>query len=205
MDPEVIEIHYTDPYDPMDSGNTDDAYFECTEIFTFKNVTPDHTVEIIQNGEILSNYSSSLSDDGTLTITFTGIPVAYGDALTTTVTVTTDAGIARSQSAIAPPSLQEAELIMTPNRDGSHSFTVIAHVDSDGSESMVITAELYTFIDDDPIMLTLSPDADGTYSATYTSVSGTRPVETPFAIVSGYWEKVGSGVYSQTRIAEYSF
>ena len=110
-------------------------------------------------------------------------------------------------STFTPPYLmKDATLNMTEeaaDNSTTYTFTITAHTRDDSNEKMVCEAELYTMLGDDYVLVPLSEASPGMYVGTYRVTTTAWPVENPFAIIRGYWDKTSEGKYYQETLAVY--
>jgi len=204
-DPDIGEITYVAP---EISGDEIEAYFQCEQIHTFRDVPAgDITIEIVQDDTPITEYSYEHSEDGMLSIRFTGGLIPVGHSSTTTVTVTSGSESASSTYTLLPPSLESTEISVEKNDDNSYTFTVTANVLSDGTQELVCEALLYTNYDDHTgVTLDMTPESSERYTASHTCfIETSYDEEEAFVIVTGYWAMVGDGEYSQTRMSTYYY
>ena len=203
-DPDIGSVTYVLP---DVSGDENDAYFLCEQIHTFRNVPADFTISVTQDGESIHDFSYEYSEDGTLTVRFTGGLLFVGKASTTTVTVTADGVSAASTYTLTPPSLESAEVAVAKNTDGTYTFTVTARIITDGTQEMVCSAHLFTtYADHSGVSLPMTQVASDRYTASYTtSISTEESEEEALAIVTGHWAMVGDDTYTQAQEAVYYY
>lgn len=180
-------------------SDENDADFLCEQIHTFRNVSPDFTIDITQDGEPIQEFSYDYSDDGTLKVRFTGELIHVGESSTSTVTVTAGNSSAASSFTLLPPSLDSAELAVTKNEDGTHTFTVTAHIIADDTQEMVCQAQLFTSAADITVItLPMTRISSDRYTASHTcSIKSEEEVEEALAVVTGYWAMIEQGTYAQ--------
>ena len=130
--------------------------------------------------------------------------VRPGETTTTTVTVySSGKKLTEQTSTVTAPMLEETSLEVTPNGDGSYTYTLKATVTEGATMDMTMTASLYPTSTVLPIDLTLP--APG-YEATYTSDVLTLGAG-DYAVVYFYarWDVPGAEHIEFNSYAEYSF
>ena len=188
-----------------DSGYTEEDFFAFTDDFTFRNIPEGAVVVATRNGEEVTPMSPSLSSDGTLTVSVGDNMVRPGETTTTTVTVYASSRekLTEQTSTVTAPMLEETWLEVTPNGDGSYTYTVKATVTEGATMDMSMTALLYPTSASEPIELTLP--APG-YEATYTSdVLTLEADDYALAYFTARWDVPGAEHCQITGYAEYSF
>ena len=91
----------------------------------------------------------------------------------------------------------------TADDSTTYTFTITAHTRAGSNEKMVCEAELHTMLGDDYVLVPLFEVSPGMYVGTYRVTTTAWPVENPFAIISGYWDKIPEGTYYQEALALY--
>lgn len=188
-----------------DSGYTEEDFFAFTDDFIFRNIPERAVVVATRNGEEVTPMTPSLSSDGTLTVSVGDNMVRPGETTTTTVTVYASTGekLTEQTSTVTAPMLEETWMEVTPNGDGSYTYTLKATVTEGATMDMTITASLYPTSTVLPIELTLP--APG-YEATYTSGVLTLEAEDfALAYFTARWDVPGAEHCQITSYAEYSF
>jgi hypothetical protein len=200
MEADMGEVVYIPP---EFSGDEIDAYFQFEEYHTFRNVPADgYTIRIIQGETEITEYTSEWSEDGTLFISFTGNPIPVGMETTTTVMLTVGSNTYISTNTVFPPSLESVDVTVTKNEDGTHTFTVVANVVSDGIEQMVCEVILYTVLDDyEGVSLLLTAESGSRYTASYTTrIESENDSEQADILVTAYWARLAPESYYQSAI-----
>lgn len=200
MEADMGEVVYIPP---EFSGDEIDAYFQFEEYHTFRNVPADgYTIRIIQGETEITEHTSEWSEDGTLFISFTGNPIPVGMETTTTVMLTVGSSTYTSTNTVFPPSLESVDVTVTKNEDGTHTFTVVANVVSDGIEQMVCEVILYTVLDDyEGVSLLLTAESGSRYTASYTTrIESENDSEQADILVTAYWARLAPESYYQSAI-----
>ena len=200
MEADMGEVVYIPP---EFSGDEIDAYFQFEEYHTFRNVPADgYTIRIIQGETEITEHTSEWSEDGTLFISFTGNPIPVGMETTTTVMLTVGSNTYISTNTVFPPSLESVDVTVTKNEDGTHTFTVVANVVSDGIEQMVCEVILYTVLDDyEGVSLLLTAESGSRYTASYTTrIESENDSEQADILVTAYWARLAPESYYQSAI-----
>ena len=142
---------------------------------------------------------------------YVGVPgtLHFGSTTTTTVNVSTPDGIISRESRLSPPKLDTANISMVSSDEG-YTFTITARATGeDPNETMVMQADFIPYLGAESIIVELTQSTTDSfqYSGTVTVAPDSVPAgsKTASAIVSGYWDRVDSIVYSHTRTVEFIY
>ena len=193
---------------PEVSGDEIEAYFQFEEYHTFQNVPEENYRILIMQGDTeITEYSAQRSEDGTLFVSFTGSPIPVGKATDSTVTLITGSGTYTSTNRVFPPSLESVDITVVKNPDGTHTFTPIANVVSDGTEELVCEAIIYTTLADNTgVSLPMTAESPERYTASYTTrITPEENPEQAFVIITAYWARLTSEEYFQSYYNYYDY
>lgn len=207
LTPEVTNVTFI----PAESGEEAQAYYDIEQRFPFANI-PSENFDISVGGDAKEYGFETMVDGDTLYVYVYAFNVVAGQSLSTEVTVIWDTGeTCTGSNTVAVPMLGTAELTVTKNNaDGSYTFNIVLNVEPD-SEPMSCIALLYSQglggdSLDNGISLNLVRQADGTYTASYTTVMDTVAGPfTSFVSVSGIWKAAGSVSEATTPPSVYAY
>ena len=207
LTPEVTNVTFI----PANSGEEAQAYYDIEQRFPFANI-PSENFDISVGGDAKEYGFETVVEGDTLYVYVYSYNTIAGQSMSTEVTVVWDTGeTCTGSNSIIVPMLGTAELTVTKNNaDGSYTFNIVLNADPD-SEPMSCIALLYSQglsgdSLDNGISLNLVRQADGTYTASYTTVMDTVAGPfTSFVSVSGIWEAAGSVSEATTPPSVYAY
>ena len=201
-------------YNDYTSGIVNPPELGYEEIFIIKVPPSEDGYGITVNGVPLENVGGYTEYDFDQSVLYVGVPgtLRFGGTTTTTVNVSTPDGIISQESRLSPPKLDTATISMKPSDEG-YTFTITARaIGENSSEKMVMQANFIPYLGDPDaesikVALTQSETDSFLYSGTVTVAPDSVPAgsKTASAIVSGYWDRVDSIVYSHTRTVEFIY